>query len=181
MTLKGPDGLYEITAELAASAQADLTAAGGRYDRACPVPGAIAVDACECGLLAVSVTRTYLTSDFPTEQGAGGAAGAAPAGPCAAAFLAADLTVQAMRCAPGPDSQGEPPSCPALAAAAREVTSDAWHVRRAVTCRLQDLLDGGQLIDYQVGAQSFMGPEGGCVGSALAVTVAVDNPCDCGP
>jgi hypothetical protein len=146
--------------------------------RACVVPGAaIAWDDC-CGQLAVAVSRTYLSDNFPLEFAAGPQQLGAGS-PCGPAWLVAELAVQVVRCAPTLDDAGNPPSCIALDTSAQETLADAWLVRRAVTCRLAQLADVDQLVDYRVGAQLLLGPEGACVGSQLPVLVCLDNACQC--
>jgi hypothetical protein len=166
--LSGPDAFHTIAGELLQAALAELTPPPAR---ACVVPGAIAWDDCSCegGQLAVSVGRHYRTASFPTETTTGG--------PCAAAFLAAPLLVQIIRCAPTPAEGELAPSCEALAASAAQVTADAWRVRRGVHCHLSGLLEAEQIEDYAVGGQPILGPAGACVGSELTVVVAIPDVC----
>jgi hypothetical protein len=179
--LQGPDAFHEIAAELLAAAAVELdNSPGGRPGRVCVVPGAIAWDDCECagGQLAVAVLRLYRTAQFPLDLG-GGPGTTGSSAPCDAALLAAELLVQVIRCAPLPDEQGTPPTCEALDRSARQVHADAWHVRLGVGCRLRDLHDADQIMDYTLGTQPIVGPEGGCVGSQLAVIVAIPDACGC--
>lgn len=141
---------------------------------ACVVPGSIAWDSCACGQLAVSVTRTYPSASFPNEAtGVDLASG----GPCGAPLLLADLLVQVVRCAPSPDAQGRGPSCAELDASAQAVLADAYHARMGAFCKLKDMEDTGEITDYLVRGQTWIGPSGGCTGSELVVTVAVKAQC----
>jgi hypothetical protein len=172
----GPGAFHRLAGELLAAARDGLAAGPyGAPGRACVVPGAIAWDDCEChgGQLAVSVTRYWRTANFPVELGG------EPGGqtPCDAAFLAADLLVQVIRCAPGPQEDGSPPPCEELDAAAAQATDDAYRVRVAVRCRLASLEDAGEIVAWVTGAQPALGPEGGCVGSQLGAAAALPDPC----
>jgi hypothetical protein len=165
--------VHAVAAEVLAAAEAELDPPVGR---ACVVPGAqVAWDDCCDGQLAVAVTRTYLSDNFPIEYGAGGAV----AGPCAPAWLVADLFVQVIRCTPTLDESGAPPDCQALDAAADQLAADGWAVRKGVSCRLGALADADQLVDWRVGVQQSLGPEGGCAGSQLQLLVCLDNACQC--
>lgn len=174
--LSGPDAFHRLAGELLDAAHQGLQASpGGAPGRACVVPGAIAWDDCECwgGQLAVAVVRWWRTASFPVELGG------EPGGqtPCDAAFLAADLLVQVIRCAPLPQEDGSPPTCEELEASAAQAAADAYHVRVAVRCRLAELEDAGEIVAWVTGAQPAVGPEGGCVGSQLAAAAAVADPC----
>jgi hypothetical protein len=158
------------------------TGVTGVPSRACVVPGQVAWDDCDCegGLLAVAVARTFYSETFPVEA-SGFDARAGTRSPCELPYLVAELVVQVVRCAPGPDGRGNPPSCEALAASARQAISDAAEARTAVVCGLGAMQDANDIADYLVQAQTFQGPEGGCVGSELKVLVSLVNACQgCG-
>jgi hypothetical protein len=168
----GPDAFHLVAQAVLDGVLARLQPPPGR---ACVVPGAIAWDACDCdGMVAVSVTRTFLSSSFPAEA-------AAISTPCDAADLAADLQVQVLRCAPTPDEEGTPPGCEQLTAAALQVVTDAWQARLGAYCTLRDLRVAKRIEAFRVASQPVLGPEGGCCGSQLALTVATRGGCGCGP
>jgi hypothetical protein len=168
------DQTFEVASQVLAAARAELTPPPGR---ACVVPGAaVAWDDCCAGQLAVAITRTYLSDNFPAEYG-GGPQG--QTGPCDPPWLVAELLVQLVRCSPTLDEQGNPPDCVALDANAYQLLEDGWVVRKGVSCRLGELVDADLLVDWRLGPQQSLGPEGGCAGSQLTVLVCLDNACQC--
>lgn len=160
---------YTVAEALRAAAYTAMAGSPvGPPDRSCVVPGAIAWDECDCGLLAVSVARTHYSDGFPVEQ-----TEKVGAGSCRPAWDVAEIVIQAIRCAPSPQGQDLFVSCAALDASAREVATDAAVVKSAVSLKLCQMEDGNQIIDYLVQAQTVQGPQGGCVGSELRVLVAL--------
>lgn len=164
--LTGPSAFYTVASEILEAASdrlAETTA--GRPDRMCVVDGEIAWDNCECGLLAVALSRIYLSAAFPTEL--------VTVSVCDAPWAVGDLVVQTLRCAPQPAGQDLAPSCAALDASAQTVIADAYAVLAAVACRLGELRDADDIVDYLIRPQNAAGPAGRCVGSELRVSVAV--------
>lgn len=153
------------------------TTTAGAPARAClMVPGQIAWDSCgpdDCGQLTLSITRIFYSQTFPAES----VIDWSEAG-CPPTLLAADVTVSILRCAPGPDDAGNPPTCDELLAAALVWDADARAVRKAVGCCLADLVEQDQISAYTIRSQTPAGPEGGCVGSELSLTMAVPH-CAC--
>lgn len=129
-------------------------------------PGAIAWDKCDCGMLRLSVQRTFFYESFPSELGA-------VINGCEVAQFAADIVIQIIRCAPSPGEQGEPPSTAALAASAQQVSIDAYEAMTAVLCELQDMASADEIDGYLVRSSTSQGPSGGCVGSQFTATVGV--------
>jgi hypothetical protein len=163
---------YQVGKELLDSVRNELQTIGAAIPgRACVVPGAIAWEDCECdgGQLAITVLRTYLSDNFPSEQET------IPSGKCGSAYIVAELLILLIRCAPQPPEGSLTVSCTALDASAKVVDADAAAVRRAAPCRLQELLDDNDIDDYIVRQQDFVGPQGACVGSELHVLVSVRN------
>jgi hypothetical protein len=139
--------------------------------RVCVVPGVLAWDECECGVLAATVTHVYPSRAFPTDAG-----GVSAFLSCPVLYDAADITVTVLRCAPNPDRAGHPPSCVALAAAAAGWRADAAAVRAALACCLPVLRDAGVVEDFVLRDLVPVGPEGGCSGVEVRLTVAVCAP-----
>jgi hypothetical protein len=169
--------LAPIVAGITQAAAAGVAATGAEaLARVCLlVPGSqIAWDDCHCGQLATAITRTYPSTAFPTEDTSGWDQG------CGPQILAADITISITRCVPGPNDNGEPPSCAALLASATVLDTDAAAVRRAVACHLADLEEAGTILGYRLGAQPNVGPEGMCAGSELYLTIGVPY-CACPP
>jgi len=163
-----------ITGLLAAAADAMAGAGGERPERVCLVPGAIAWDLCECGgSLLAAITGLFPSNTFP-------ASAADTSGtPCGPPLLVSQIGMALLRCAPGPDAAGNPPTCAELDEAARRLLVDADAVRRAVTCRLRELYASGGIADYTVGQQQVLGPEGGCTGVSLEFAIGWVGGC-CG-
>jgi len=130
------------------------------------VPGAIPWDACDCGMLAVSWAQTWLSDTFPDEQ-------TAVVGNCDAVWEVSEIVIQLIRCAPGPDSQGKPPTSKAQDTAAQLVAVDGNQLERLVSWALCQMKEDGQVSDAIMGRRTSQGPEGNCVGSELRVSVAL--------
>jgi hypothetical protein len=142
--------------------------AGGSVQRACVVPGDIAWDECDCGLLAISPNRWFLSDTFPASTGPG-----SRNGPCELAWLVGELVIQVIRCAPNPRQGATSPTCAQLSAGAQVLVSDAY-VTLATTLRiLCELKEQGRIIDFSLNDEITRGPEGGCVGVELRAQVAV--------
>lgn len=168
--ITGPGGFHQIATAVMEAVRDDLAATpSGPLERACVVPGAIAWDECECGMLAVAAARWFLSNAFPEES-----AGATMPG-CGAAWRVAELVIQVARCAPGPDARGAAPTCTALAASALEVTTDASVTLSTVACLLHEMRRDRQIVDYTITGQLASGPSGNCTGSELRVLVAIPN------
>lgn len=157
--------LYEVIAALTECVRAALAGtAAGEPARICTVPGALAWDECDCGLLAITVDRIYPSNAFPTE--------AAPTlAACTAAYEVADLTVTVLRCAPNPVGNALAPTCVALDAAALTWFLDMDAVRGALGCCLAGLRDAGTVEELVLRDTVPAGPQGGCVGSDTRLTV----------
>jgi hypothetical protein len=126
------------------------------------VPGAIAWDGCDCGQLALTIQGIYPTSTFPTD-----ASETQRITSCGPFALVVETLVSILRCVPGLDQAGKPPSCAKLREAALIQQADAWAVRRGVECCLRTYKTARTIQKYTVGRTNFVGPEGGCGGSEL--------------
>jgi hypothetical protein len=164
--ISGSSKWFDVAKLLDAAVYAELTTKPERHS---VVPGAIAWDACDCGMLAVSVGQVYLTDTFPEPM----SAVISPA--CTAAFEAAEIVVQLIRCAPNPDGQALWPTTAALEVAAQVMAEDAAETMRAAARELCELQRADQIIDHLIGVVDPRGPEGGCVGVQLGLIVALDR------
>ena len=160
--------IYDVAARLVTDVSTELSAVGLAVTRAAVYPAMIPWDGCECGTLAVAVQRQYLTTSFP-------AVADAEQVPCGGGFVAADLLVQLLRCAPTPDGRSVAPGVGPLEDTAKLILTDAWVALSTAQCTLAALEEEGVIVEYVVRPQAFAGPQGGCVGSVLAVTVAVEQ------
>lgn len=168
--ITGPTGFYTVAqGMLTAAYDALSTSLGGPPLRYCVVPGAIAWDCCDVGLLAVGSTRQYISDNFPAEH----VTPIGPAGGCEAAYVISEFVVEIVRCAPEPADTETAVDCAALSNGAAVLLSDAWVVLNSVTCRLQEWLNVDEIAAYLPRGQAFTGPAGGCVGSAFRVAVAL--------
>lgn len=154
---------YEVASRLEQAAYAALTDTPQRHG---VVPGAIAWDACDCGMLAVSVAQVYPSETFPDPQ-------ASPIGACHAPWEVAEIVVQIIRCAPSPEGQNLHPSTAALDASAQQVAQDAHQTLHAVSLELCEMNDAHDIADYLIRPQAVQGPQGGCVGSELRALVSL--------
>jgi hypothetical protein len=154
---------YTVASTLATAVYAELTV---KPDRSGVVPGAIAWDECDCGLLAVSVAQVYPSELFPDPltRKVGSV--------CDAPWEVAELVVQVVRCAPNPDDLNAP-TVAELDASAQEVLRDAYEMLRAVSIRLCEMNRDRDIADFMLRPLTAQGPTGGCVGNELRGLVAL--------
>ncbi|MFE6634658.1 hypothetical protein ACFVFT_15020 [Streptomyces tendae] len=161
--IRGELKWYEVASRLEQAAYEALTDTPDRHG---VVPGAIAWDACDCGMLAVSVAQVYPSELFPSPQ-------AAPFGACQAPYEVAEIVVQIIRCAPQAEGQSLYPTAAALDASAQQVARDAYETLRAVSLELCEMNEQRDIEDYLVRPQVTQGPQGGCVGTELRALVSL--------
>lgn len=142
----------------------------GAPARVCEVPGELAWDDCECGVLTVTIGPLSLSTAFPEPS-----RDLDLASSCAPPYLAVPLTITVLRCAAGPDTAGNPPTCTQLDAAALEWVTDVAATRRAIACCAADLQQAGTIETWVLQETTPLGPQGGCVGSATRLTVGLVN------
>jgi hypothetical protein len=136
-------------------------------DRHGVVPGAIPWDACDCGMLAVSVGRIYLSDTFPEPM----ESVISPA--CSAAWEVAEIIFQVIHCAPQPEGQNLYPSVASLMAAAQLMATDGAELIKYASQKLCEMTRDDEIVDHLIGTVDPQGPEGGCVGYQLSVLVAL--------
>lgn len=168
---QGPTAFYQISSLLLTEIDTALAATEyGSVDRVCVVPGEPAWDECECGMLAASPRRFFLSDEFP--QDALGR-GLVRTSPCDLPFLVCEISITIARCAPQPPDGQLAPSCIALDAAAQTLLSDAFTVMITTTQVLCELLAANEIIEYVLGEQVTRGPDGMCVGTELLAFVSI--------
>ena len=136
------------------------------------VPGQLAWDNCECGLLAIEWQTANYTGVFPTPRQAL-ADGCKP-------YLALQILVTALRCAPNPSVTGEPPTPEALGAAAIVQLDDLEAMLTGTAEAVSTLETNNVILQYALGPVNPAGPEGGCVGVTQQVFLGFSNrwgPC----
>lgn len=162
--ITGPLKWYTVASRLEQAIYEALTLTPARHG---VVPGAIAWDECDCGLLAVSVGAIYPTEIFPNP------ALARVSNSCDAPHEAAEIIMQIVRCAPNPDDPMTAPATEDLDTSAREVLTDAYEMTRAVSLTLCQMNEDREISDYVVRQLTPQGPSGGCVGNELRAVVAL--------
>lgn len=156
--------VYPTMLELAGCLCVELAASGLPEPCTCSVlPGGdVAFDHCtecsddKCGQAWVRLTNAFPSQQLPEPD---------VTGTCASR-LAYTLEVGVVRCAPMPDSAGNPPSVDEQLAAVRLQMADMAAMRRAIAC----CLAGNQDRDYILEPYLPYPTLGGCVGGAWTVT-----------
>jgi hypothetical protein len=162
--ITGPLKWYTVASTLEQAVYAELTT---KPDRHSVVPGAIAWDKCDCGLLAVSVAQVYPTEQFPAPLAQRVGNG------CDAPWEVAEIVLQVVRCAPNPDDPMAAPTTAELAASAQEVLQDAYEMMRAVSITLCEMNQARDISDFMLRPLTAQGPSGGCVGNELRAYVSL--------
>lgn len=161
--ITGPLKWHTVATRIRDAVYAELTV---KPDRSGVVPGAIAWDECDCGLLAVSVAQVYLTETFPdplTRKASNA---------CDAPYEVGEVVIQVVRCAPNPDGLNAP-TVAELDASAQEVLRDAYEMLRAVSIELCEMNRDRDISDFMLRPLTAQGPSGGCVGNELRAYVAL--------
>lgn len=161
--ITGPLKWYTVASTLEQAVYAELTTKPTRHS---VVPGAIAWDECDCGLLAVSVARVFLTETFPDElsRRVGNA--------CDAPYEVGELVIQVIRCVPGPDT-ATAPTTTELDASAQEILQDAYEMLKAVSVKLCQMNKAREISDFMLRPLTAQGPSGVCGGNELRAYVAL--------
>lgn len=171
----GPTTMFDIATTILDCVNDRITVVGGlpEFGRACVIPGELAWDGCDCGVLAINNTTQFSTNIFPTPIPGGDQA------QCGAPLYASTFTITVLRCAPGLDRSGHPPRCSALQDTAELMYKDKFYARAAVICCLGELYKTHVIEQFSTGNITEVGPRGGCVGFEFPFTVGVVNGCSC--
>lgn len=135
------------------------------------VPGQLAWDECECGLLAIEWLAIPYSGAFPTPRQLL-ADGCRP-------YLALQARVTALRCAPMPPQNGSAPSPEALQAAAIVNLDDAEAVFAGTNIACRALVDNDVVLNFAISAVIPAGPQGGCVGVSQEFYLGFPNRWGC--
>lgn len=162
--ITGPLKWYTVAETLRQAVHAELTV---KPDRSGVVPGAIAWDECDCGLLAVSIARIFITETFPDElsRRVGNA--------CDAPWEVGEIVIQVVRCVPGATDQTLAPTVAELDTSAQELARDAYEMLKAVSVKLCEMNDARDISDFMLRPLVAQGPTGVCGGSELRAYVAL--------
>ena len=136
------------------------------------VPGALAWDECQCGLLAIEWLSAPYTAAFPNPS--------PPTSNRCKPLLALQVRVTILRCAPNPGTHGEAPSPSALSSAAVVNLDDLEAILRGTADAVKFLDDHNDILDYSLSAPVPAGPQGGCVGVTQELFLGFANkwgPC----
>ncbi|MGW9410306.1 hypothetical protein [Streptomyces diastaticus] len=176
-----------VCAALDAAVADGVDGAAGCPCRACVVPGTPAWDECDAldgcaggppGQLTVNVARIFPSSPdrFPAQDvSVQGVRGCTPPH-----ITAVELVVTLLRCVPTVDETGCAPTCEELNEAAQAIHVDAATVYSALWCCLPGLSPNPRRPRrFVLGAQTIIGPQGGCAGLEQRVTVALPGCGQC--
>lgn len=161
--ITGPLKWYTVASRLEQAVYAELTTKPARHG---VVPGSIAWDECDCGLLAVSRVQTYL-SDSPPDPVA------QPFGNCDAVYEVAELVLQVIRCVPGAGDQTLAPTVAELDASAQGVERDGYELLKAVSVELCQMNTDREISGFMLRPMTAQGPSGVCGGNELRAYVAL--------
>lgn len=161
--ITGPLKWYTVAERIRTAVHDELTT---KPDRSGVVPGAIAWDECDCGLLAVSVAQVFLTETFPDQlaRRVGNA--------CDAPYEVGEFVIQVIRCVPGPDSTLAP-TVAALDTSAQEVLRDAYEMLKGASVLLCEMNQDREISDFMLRPLTAQGPTGVCGGNELRAYVAL--------
>jgi hypothetical protein len=127
--------------------------------RAFVAAGQVAWDDC-CGMLVAAPERVFRTLEFPNENSTEEV--------CFGGHLAVEVVVLLVRCVPTVDERGRAPSSEALDAAYRSLIEDSAIVWNAAVCC--DLPDDWVRASV---SQTFVGAQGGCIGSETRFIIGI--------
>ncbi len=153
---------------------ADALEAGspaGRPARVQVTWGEIALDDCDCGILAISLGRRADYAQFPVEISSTALRSNAQ-GACATSPMQ-DYTLHLARCQPTVGDRGDPPTPAVLGEAARIAAVDTEIVRCTLLTTLSGWQTGDTILNHVVNASQPVGPEGACGGYATPFIIGL--------
>ena len=164
----GPTAFHTILSDVITEMRSLLIGSlGGDVGIACVVPGDIAIDTCDCGgSLWATLHAQFFSDSFPSISGQSA---------CSAAYVVGECELMIARCAPIPQDETLLVSCTQLDTCSAITDSDAWILLNGLACILQGYVNDGTIIDYLVNRQVIVGPSGGCVGSSVSFSIALDR------
>lgn len=136
------------------------------------VPGQLAWDECECGLLGIEWISAPFSRAFPTPS--------PPTDDGCRPYLALQVQVSVLRCAPNPGSHGEAPSPSALSDAAQTNLDDLEAMLSGVATAVKFMIDNNMILNFSLSAPVPAGPAGSCVGVTQQLFLGFANrwgPC----
>lgn len=143
-----------------------------RWDGDCciyPGPGPAAWDNC-CetnGQLTITVLPGFPSSTFPNQD-------QTPRNGCGALAQAVGFEITVLRCVCAMQENGEPCTCEQREQDAANILGDLTAVLTGINCCFADQYEDEE---WFLNGWRLVGPEGGCGGAVVTVTVEMDNPC----
>lgn len=154
---------YRVAKGILDAVNAALT---NQVNRASVVPGDIAWDESNCGLLAVSIGQVFLSDNFPEP------AETMIGGQCEAAWEVVQIFVQVVRCAPQPPVGELAPTTVAQDTAAQIMAQDTQQALSAIVlwiCQNRDT----NIVDGILVPVEPQGPEGDSVGVQFSALICL--------
>lgn len=166
MPVLTPDLFWATASELL---ECVCTAIDTETECPCPCRKYISVgppvwDECCEGQIAIWLDRVFYHENFPQEQG--------QAAICSS-FLAGEFKIQWLICAPTVHADGTLPSHIELTESARRVLQSLYVALRALACCLAVAKRHRK---YIIRSSRTIGPDGGCVGWEISVTIELHDP-----
>lgn len=161
--ITGPLKWYTVAETLRQAVHAELTT---KPDRSGVVPGQIAWDECDCGILAVSRAQIHISETFPDPV-------AQPVGNCDAPYEVGEFIIQVIRCVPGATDQTLAPTVAELDTSAQEIDQDAYEMLKAVSVKLCEMNAARDISNFLLRPLTAQGPSGVCGGNELRALVAL--------
>jgi hypothetical protein len=161
--ISGPLKWYTVAETIRQAIETNLSVP---VQRSGVVPGSIAWDECDCGLLAVSVYQIYPSETFPDPL-------IDPSGNCDASHDVAEIVIQIVRCAPQPEGPEFAPAVADLDASSQEILRDAYEMTQAVRETLCAMENDRDIYAWILRPLTSQGPTGACVGNELRVLVGL--------
>lgn len=164
--ISGTARWYTIGNHLVTAVKAGVTSS---LNRSGQVPGEIAWDSCDCGMLAVTTTRVYYAEIFPDEtEGPVGAS-------CQAPYEVGEYLVAVIRCVPTAEGQKLAPTDTELDTAAGLILQDLAETQQALAALLCQLKEDDHISDYLIMPAESQGPSGACGGFQSRVLISLDR------
>ena len=165
------DVYFDLAEALLECVKLGLTeACDGPPARTHVVIGPPAFDDCCDGQLTINLTRAFPSSTFPNED--------VPVNSvCSAAYTALEYEIVLVRCMPDVTDVRDPVKV--LRTAAEKNYREARIIRQATLCCMKTMYEMHNIEVFDRG-QTFIGPEGGCIGSQMSLTLGINDGCGCG-
>lgn len=163
-------GLYDAATLVIERVHTQLSATPSGWPgnaRVYPVPGQLAWDECQCGLLAVEMQPAFFTQSFPNPSPQR-EDGCRP-------FLALPLLITVLRCAPVIEKGETSPKPSSLDLGASVMYDDVEALLRGTASAAHELYEDYAVLAYSLNNVTPVGPQGGCVGITQQIILGFNN------